>query len=618
MKLSRKYGLFFIALSVVLALILSLAQIHWVNTLVIDGVSARMRTNIRSGWVSLASRERALDIVATFVARDPALRRAAEDPERQQTLLDHALADWHLDYLGVVDQTGVVVARAGGTPSGKLGIPWLESSIRAGTPLAGFVRLDSPELEAQGIRLADRCPGASTDAGMLIVVARPVYGAEGRATGAVVAGILLNCAFSLVDEIQEQIFEEEILMGRRVGTATIFMGPTRIATTVLTDEGKRAIGTRVSEEVESQTLLRGEPWTGRAWVVNDWYITRYEPIRDPEGTVIGMLYIGELARIHETSKRGTLYALFGVLIAVMTAGIVLSYAISRPSFRQLESLEEATTNFARGVLSTRAEVRAKDEIGDLAESFNVMAERIETMHREVVAQREETSVLNRNYLDMLAVVGHELTVAREHSQEQESRLEHCQIADSGAKRAGARLRAALEDLESIIGKYEQLARIEAKELVIDRNALRVGEDIVQPVVHALRSRIEARGMSVESRVANELVVMADENLISVVLDNLVGNAVRYGLADTQVLIEAERKGDEVVISVWNDGEPIPKSKQASLFRKLHRFGVEDVLGRRSAGLGLYISAQIVQQHGGRIWVESAQGKGTRFFVALPA
>lgn len=617
MKLSRKYGLFFAALSVVLALILSAAQVHWIDTLVIDGVSLRMKTNIRAGWVSLASRERALDIVATFLARDAALRSLdSRDPELTSAL-DVAREDWRLDFLGVLDPGGRVLARAGGQPAGSIEIPKLVESIRQGVPLSGFALIPTGKLVEQGLPLPERCGEAAEDAGMLLFVARPIFGSTGRAEGAVVAAILLNCAYGIVDEIQEQLFEDEIYEGHRVGTATIFMGRTRIATTVLNDDGRRAIGTTVSDEVAEQTLGRGEPWTGRAWVVNDWYLSRYEPIRDPEGSIIGMLYIGELERIHEAGKRGTLYALFGVLLAVMTAGIVLSYFISRPSFRQLEELEQSQQRFAAGALSTRAEVRTKDEIGEVAAGFNDMATRIEESHREVVAQREAVATINRNYLDMFAVVGHRLGEARDEARVQFHRLEDCGLASPSARSASAALVTTIDDLDGIIRKYHQLARIEAGELAVEREALRVAEDIVQPVVHDLRERIKAREVKLNWCIRNDLVVMADEEMMLVVLDNLIGNAVRYGALGGHVVIEAERTGDEVIISVWNDGESIPPTKQASLFRKLHRFGVDDVLGRRGAGLGLYISAQIVAHHGGRIWVESAEGEGTRFSIALP-
>ena len=72
------------------------------------------------------------------------------------------------------------------------------------------------------------------------------------------------------------------------------MGDLRISINVLDDRGKRAIGTRVSKEVAEQVLKKGLSWTGRAWVVNAWYLSVYDPIKDADNNIIGMLYVGEL------------------------------------------------------------------------------------------------------------------------------------------------------------------------------------------------------------------------------------------------------------------------------------------------------------------------------------
>ena len=88
---------------------------------------------------------------------------------------------------------------------------------------------------------------------------------------------------------------------------TIFQGDLRIATNVLAEDGSRAVGTRLSEAVYDEVLDRGGTWAAPAFVVNDWYITAYEPIRDPRQRIIGALYVGLLQAPFERRERPRRY-----------------------------------------------------------------------------------------------------------------------------------------------------------------------------------------------------------------------------------------------------------------------------------------------------------------------
>jgi hypothetical protein len=99
---------------------------------------------------------------------------------------------------------------------------------------------------------------------------------------------------TLVDTVRGTVFQGETYKGRSVGTATIFLGDARISTNVMTADGQRALGTRVSPEVREHVLGKGKLWTDRAFVVSDWYITAYRPIEDISSRRVGMLYVGVL------------------------------------------------------------------------------------------------------------------------------------------------------------------------------------------------------------------------------------------------------------------------------------------------------------------------------------
>jgi len=161
-------------------------------------------------------------------------------------------------------------------------------------------------------------------AGLALVSVAPLH-QKGQTFGAVVVFHLINNDFTLVDRIKT-------VAG--VDTVTIFLGDQRVSTNVLTEQGKRAIGTRLSAEVGEVVLYKGESFVGPAFVVNQNYITRYDPIYDHQGNIIGILYVGAsqerfLRLLTAFNRQVALIALASILITFVLAIPVSGY-ITRP------------------------------------------------------------------------------------------------------------------------------------------------------------------------------------------------------------------------------------------------------------------------------------------------
>lgn len=110
-------------------------------------------------------------------------------------------------------------------------------------------------------------------------------------------GILLNNSTQLVDRIRDLVYASDTLPEGSIGTVTLFMSDIRVSTNVPLDSAQlngRAVGTRVSDDVKESVLERGEMWVDRAFVYDDWYVSAYEPLKDYNGNIIGMLYTGYL------------------------------------------------------------------------------------------------------------------------------------------------------------------------------------------------------------------------------------------------------------------------------------------------------------------------------------
>jgi len=241
------------------------------------------------------------------------------------------------------------------------------------------------------------------DCGMMLCAAAPVRSSEGRLVGVLRAGILLTRNYELVDQVQNTVFRGEKYRGKPLGTATLFQQDVRISTNVLTADGSRAIGTRVSEEVYDRVLRQGKTWLGKAWVVNDWYVSAYAPIYDIDNRPVGMLYVGVLQGKFDDAAMGTLatFAMvtFGSLLFVGVAGWKLADTISRPA----RALARASQVVAGGNFSETVPVpiRACDEIATLTRTFNAMAESL----RERDEQLKERTRLQLTRSERLAAVG---------------------------------------------------------------------------------------------------------------------------------------------------------------------------------------------------------------------
>jgi signal transduction histidine kinase len=112
-------------------------------------------------------------------------------------------------------------------------------------------------------------------------------------------------------------------------------------------------------------------------------------------------------------------------------------------------------------------------------------------------------------------------------------------------------------------------------------------------------------------------VMVDQLRVERILHNLVDNAIKYSPNGGEVKLSAARDGEEIVISVSDEGEGISRDDQARLFQSFERLGASVKGSIQGTGLGLRVCRILVEAHGGRIRVESEKGKGSTFFFTLP-
>ncbi|MCK4264614.1 MAG: cache domain-containing protein, partial [Candidatus Aminicenantes bacterium] len=254
-----------------------------------------------------------------------------------------------------------------------------EELLKEGQDLAGKAYLEfipTPKAAAR--------PENKETSGMMLKAASPVLDENNTLLGVLYGGILLNRNYEIVDRVKEIVYKGEKYKGREKGTATIFQHDLRISTNVKNETGTRAIGTRVSKEVNTAVLKEGKAWIHRAFVVNDWYITAYEPIKNIDNKIIGILYVGMLEKPYiDTTEQVMLTFTVMASLCVVLLLVILYFSTTR-IINPLQKMVVATQEIAKGDLSHKVEVNSKDEIGYLAESFNQMTEDLKSANQKLI------------------------------------------------------------------------------------------------------------------------------------------------------------------------------------------------------------------------------------------
>ncbi|MCX8010877.1 MAG: cache domain-containing protein, partial [Ignavibacteria bacterium] len=304
-----------------------------------------------------------------------------------------------IDIINITDQKGQVLVR-GSNPT-KFGDSIFEDrfvretlknkKIVSGTEIVSREMLlkDSYALAEQALMKITPTPKAKPrkdsveTSGMMIKSAVPIFDESNNCIGVITAGILLNRNFEIVDKIKEIVHEGEVYKGQEIGTATIFQGDLRISTNVKNLDGSRAITSLVSEEVYDQVLINGKRWVGEAFVVNSWYITAYEPIRDIENNIIGILYVGILKQPFTDILRNTILTFIGIVITGLVLIIFISILMAKKIATPLRTLEMIASQIATGDYQKEIKIRAPREIESLANSINQMAKDLDSEKREL-------------------------------------------------------------------------------------------------------------------------------------------------------------------------------------------------------------------------------------------
>jgi two-component system, NtrC family, sensor kinase len=570
-------------------------------------------------------------------------------------LLEHSRTALGFDFLFVIDAERKTHASAREHSATTPRTDWpIVASALAGVPSTAIDIFSNEELAHVAPELAERAridlvptPNAvPTDRtqetrGMVVHSASPVTLADGR-SAALVGGILLNQNLVFIDTINDLVYREASLPEGSQGTATLFLDDVRISTNVRLFEGRRALGTRVSTAVRSAVLDRGRTWLDSAFVVNDWYISAYEPIVDSFGKRVGMLYVGFLEAPFTAAKYQTLLLIALAFLAITAASIPIFLRWARAIFQPLERMTGTIASVESGDLGARTgHGNGKDEIGRVALHLDHLLDQLQERDRELRGWNEE---LNARVEERT----HELQLANRQLEATTKQLIMSEkLAAIGEITAGvaheinnpiAVIQGNLEVVRNVMGKKAQLAQTEFRLLdeqihrisqivtkllqfarpeeyagYVERHAAKAVISDCLPLVQHLLNKA-AMEVVREDRATRLLLMNRTE--LQQVLVNLIVNAI-HAMPDgghlTLRTFDQDLGGRPgLVVEVADTGVGMTPEVMQKVFDPFYT-----TKRREGTGLGLSISQTLVTRQGGRISATSTPGKGTTFSIWLP-
>ena len=623
----------FIGVSLVVGAFSLVVGTHLLDRAVRNEASMRVSLNLNSAGELYRVQTHAIEVALNVTTLGYGFLVALKERDSSDLIsrLERMSSYATLDFAGIVDGKGRILCRnrPDTFPGRKKppSNPIAEFALEKGGSVSGTFVLSREFLMEENPRLAEKArvdviptPGAqpvserAVNAALALCAAVPVVH-EGEVLGVLYGGVVLNRDTKLVDTVKGTVFRDEEYKGRSVGRATIFLGDVRIATNVPAQDGGRAIGTRVADEVREHVLENGERWTRRAPVIGDWYITAYEPIKDVHSRTVGILGVGVLDEKYE-DVRWNVLSVFTLITALgMLVAAVLGCFVAERIIRPIRRLARASEQVTEGSLTPDIGPVSEGEIGTLQKAFREMVSamgrrRMESQNRLILSEKQASvgrlaaGVAHEinNPLTGVLTFTHMLLKRKDITEEVRGDL---QIIAEATERVRKIVKVLLD-----FSRQSPPDREKA-----DVNAL------VSATIALMENQALVKGVRVRFKPGDNLspVNLDLSQFQSVLLNILIngldatksGDGITVTTKSSDWMNNAGQKGVE--ISAADTGCGIPPEHIHKLFDPF--FTTKEV--GRGTGLGLAVSLGIVQRHGGSIRVQSEIGKGSTFTIWVP-
>jgi len=570
------------------------------------------------------------------------------EAERNQLfhMLDSVRRKNQLDFLTLTDGQGRVVLR---TPNRKAindNVQWLSvvqaalaNQVVASTEIFDQVALnnENPDLGEQALvnlQAAEKQhhPMKSDETrGLVLLAAAQVQFSDPSRPGVLYGGILLNQRHQFLDRIGEMVYKGERHRNLNIGTISIFLKELRVASTVTGNADKRMLGNSVAQEVVDAVIGKGQILSQKNFVLNDWYFGDYEPILNLEKQRIGILYVGQRLRTFTGVRDQVVFSFLGIASILFIVIIAMSYLVTRSITRPLSEMVDVTKSIAKGELDREVQVDSRDELGQLAVSFNKMVTSLKkmrlelqewanTLEQKVKERTEALSKMQQKVVQAqrLASVG-KLAAGIAHEINNPlggilvfSSLILEQIPEDDPNR---------ENLQEIVHQTMRCRDIVKGLLQFSRQEPGKATQVkINEALNTTLSLIEKQALFHNIQVTRKFTeplppIMADLSQLQQVFMNVILNAVQAmdGAGELTLTTRSDTSAGKVSIEIADTGCGIAPELMDRIFDPF--FTTKEI--GQGTGLGLAIAYGIVTKYQGRMSVASEVGKGARFTIQFP-
>jgi len=632
LPIATKLTLSFLSIILLSSLIFTFFGIQIINNRIIGEAQERVRNDLNAARDIYKNRLKDVEEAVEFTAIRLFMGDILEGDVRQEYLeeLLRFKESENLDVLTITDGRGDVVLRinnpsVSGDDQSRDEIVRVVLTTRQAA--SGTTIVSAEELLRESIALSDQAhilfvdtpmardrPETEEKSGMMLKAAVPIFDPERNFIGVVYGGILLNRNYYIVDRVKATVFQNVVYEEKDIGTATIFQDDVRISTNVKDHSGERAIGTRIAEDVYEQVVLKQKPWVGRAYVVTDWYIAAYEPIRNINHRVIGILYVGILEQKYTDAQTQTILVFIGITLAGAVLTTFIALWISRQISSPIRNLVLASQQLANGNLDAKVEPTSGDELGKLAYRFNQMAEalrqrdeRLKEFTKRKIMESERLAIIGQ----LAANVAHELNNPLQGIVTYSSLLLEKDVCDPPTRQNIEKITIQANRCREIIRGLLDFSR-QKKPVKTLTNI----NDLLRRCVSLVENQAHFQNIEIVRNFDETLpMIVVDPSQIERVFLNLIINAADAMNGGGRLTLTTSFGLNEhsIEIDVKDTGHGISLENMEKIFNPF--FTTKEI--GHGVGLGLAISYGIVKEHNGEITVESECGKGAKFTVILP-
>ena len=305
-------------------------------------------------------------------------------------------------------------------------------------------------------------------------------------------------------------------------------------------------------------------------------------------------------------------ALFCMICILVITGIILGFWLVSGISSPIENLTKATKNIRDGNLDFEVKVEGVQEIQELCKDF-------EEMRVKLKLANEEKLEADRQNRELISNISHDLktpiTAVKGYV---EGIMDG--VADTPEKmdRYIRTIYNKANEMDRLINELTFYSKINTNRIPYNFNKVNVRE-YFDDAAEELEYDLTAKNVEFEyqNAVAPEVMVIADVEQMRRVINNIVGNSVKYmDKEEKKISLHIRDAGDEIEVSITDNGKGIPSKDIGNIFNRFYRADTSRNSGQGGSGIGLSIVKKIMEDHGGRVWAESKEGEGTTMTFSL--